>query len=175
MNFIGVIGDMGSGKTNFVTAIMKRSHDAGREIVANYKLTFPSTLMSFETLATLPPEIINKDVAMDELGTGADSYDFFDSQPRKLGKLVTQLRKRKCRVWYTVQRFSFITKRMRIMTDGFVLSEDMDREQNHLATGFICQGFFKLSFYTNDFVLVNSEIFDGRPYRNLYNTDEIIW
>lgn len=175
MNFIGVIGDMGSGKTNFVTAVLKRSYDLGRPIAANYKLEFPSRLTSFDELAKLPDDIRDYDVGMDELGTGADSYDFFDLQPKRIGKLVTQLRKRHCRVYYTVQRFSFITKRLRVMTDGFVLCEDMDRMFDHHEKDFVCDGLFHLSFYDGDFKLVNTEIFDGKPYRNLYNTDEIIW
>lgn len=175
MNFIGVIGDLGSGKTNFMTAILKRSHDLGRPIVANYKLSFPSTLVSFKEMALLPDYLQGADIGADELGTGADSYEFFEKTPKNLGKLITQLRKRHCRVWYTVQRFSFITKRLRIMTDGFVLCEDLDKSQNHLEKDFVCEGFFKLSFYSNEYKFIRSEIFDGRPYRDLYNTDEIIW
>ncbi len=175
MNFIGVIGDMGSGKTNFITAVLKRSRDMGRPIAANYDLKFDFRLTSFTELAELPDDIQGYDIGMDELGTGADSYEFFANTPKNLSKLVTQLRKRNCRVWYTVQRFGFITKRLRVMTDGFILTEDLDREQDHHAKDFVCNGLFRLSFYTPDYKLVNGEIFDGRPTRNLYNTNEIIW
>lgn len=166
---------MGSGKTNFMTAILKINLDSGREVAANYFVRFKYRLTSFEELAQLPEDIVDLDIGIDELGTGADSYEFFSNTPKKLGLLVTQLRKRHCRVWYTVQRFSFITKRLRIMTDGFILCEDLDKSENHLAPGFDCNSLFKLTFYNRDFKMVNSEIFDGRPYRDLYDTDEIVF
>lgn len=176
MQFVGLIGDMGSGKTCFATSVLYRSHLMGRKVAANYALKFPFRLLSFKELATLPDDLFHYDIVSDELGIGADSYDFFDKQPKQIGKLITQLRKRHDRVYYTVQRFSMITKRLRIMTDGFILFEDVDRVLDHEEKGFVCGGLFRLRFYDNEFRLVKKpQIFDGKPYWNLYDTDEIVW
>ena len=176
MFFIAVIGDMGSGKTNFVTAILKQNHDSGRDIIANYKLKFPHKLMSFAELKDFPPELHDADIGMDELGTGADSYDFMSEQSKNITKLVTQIRKRHCRVYYTVQRFKFITRRLRMLTDGFILCEDLDKAKDHEAEGFVCDGLFRLEFYNADMQPTRKPmVFDGAPYRDLYDTDEIIW
>ncbi len=176
MNFIGLIGDMGSGKTCYATAVLYLNHIAGRKVGANYKLNFPSKLLSFERLAEFPADVYDLELVMDELGTGADSYDFMGEKPKNIGKLVTQIRKRKSRVWYTVQRFNFISRRLRQMTDGFILFRDLDSDLDHRANGFICGGLFELTFHDSEAVPTGRvEIFDGKPYWHLYNTNEIIW
>lgn len=176
MNFIGLIGDMGSGKTCFATAVLYMSHRAGRKVGANYKLDFPADLISFEELQGFPAKIYGVDLVMDELGTGADSYDFMSEQAKNIGKLVTQIRKRKARVYYTVQRFNFIARRLRQMTDGFIMFKDLDSHLDHLAKDFVCAGLFELEFLDADMNRTReNEVFDGKPFWNLYNTDEIIW
>lgn len=176
MNFIGLIGDMGSGKTCFATAILKMSHDLGRPVGANYKLNFDYSLMSFEEIQGFPARFHDMDFVADELGTGADSYDFMSEQAKNIGKLVTQIRKRKCRVYYTVQRFNFIARRLRQMTDGFIMFKDLDADLDHLAKDFVCAGLFELEFLDADLNRTRpNEIFDGKPYWNLYDTNEIIW
>lgn len=176
MRFIGIIGDMGSGKTCLATRILKMNVDAGRPVAANYKLAFPSTLISFTELAKFPKHIHDMDVVMDELGTGADSYDFMLEKPKNIGRLVTQLRKRHNRVHYTVQRFNFIARRLRQMTDGFIFCEDLDAEEDHEQGGFVCNGIFRLSFFDAEMNETRKPtLFDGRSTWSLYDTDEIIW
>lgn len=176
MFFIAIIGDMGSGKTCFMTAVLKLSHDLGRKIIANYQLNFDYQLMSFDELKKFPEDLRDCDVAMDELGTGADSYDFMSEKSQNITKLVTQIRKRHSRCYYTVQRFKFITRRLRVLTDGFILCEDLDKHEDHEAPGFVCDGLFRLEFYDSDLNPTRKpETFDGKPFWDLYDTDEIIW
>src|SRR3990172_3920239 len=107
MRFAGIIGDPGAGKSTFMTALLHEHHKDGEPIVANYKLNFPNTLMPFREMATLPPSIEGTTIGMDELGKGADSYEFFIPRSRKLATLVMESRKRHCQLYYTVQRFGF--------------------------------------------------------------------
>lgn len=176
MHFFGIIGDMGSGKTNFATAMLYLSYLQGRKVGANYALKFPAELIPFSEVAEFSDKIQDIDLCMDELGVGADSYDFFASQPRQIGKLVTQVRKRNSRLYYTVQRFSMIARRLRIMTDGFFAMEDLDRNADHTVPGYVCNGLFRVRFLDNELQQTRkSEVFDGKPFRDLYNSKEIVW
>lgn len=176
MRFIAIIGEMGGGKTCLATRILKMNHDIGRRVGANYNLKFPSTLISFEELAKFPAEMHHMDFVMDELGTGADSYDFMNETPKNITKLVTQTRKLHNRIYYTVQRFNFIARRLRQLTAGFIFCEDMDSDKDHEAKGFVCGGIFRLSYFNAEGEPTRKpRLFDGRSTWPLYDTDEIIW
>ncbi len=175
MNYLtGIIGDPGSGKTSLMTALLHRAHLRGTNIVANYRLEFPATLMSFSELAALPDSLQHAHIGMDELGEGADSYDFFASGPRKINKLTMQVRKRECLIIYTVQRWGMIAKRLRDLTGGFVLMEDTDRlKPDHTIAA--CDSLFQATFVDSNMRVTNRVLFDGKPYQTLYNTYEVIW
>lgn len=182
IRFIGVIGDQGSGKTNYVCDQLYRAHLLGKPVVANFSLEFPAELLPFKSLAALPESLQNAHIGMDELGRGADSYEFFDGQPKALGRLVTQLRKRNCIAFYTVQRFGLIAKRLRQQTGLFILMADLDNaiphgdpSQPETKRNYHCNGLFHIEFYTPEMILLQSGTFDGRPTRHLYDTSEIIW
>jgi hypothetical protein len=182
IRFVGVIGDQGSGKTNYICDQLYRAHMLGKPIVANFTLEFPFELLPFKELATLPEALQNAVIGMDELGRGADSYEFFEGQPKALGRLVTQLRKRNCIAYYTVQRLGLVAKRLRQQTGIFILMHDLDANiphgdpsQDESKTNYHCQGLFHIEFFTPDLILLQSGTFDGRPTRHLYNTTEIIW
>jgi hypothetical protein len=181
--FTGIIGDMGSGKTNLLTRYLKQASDAGGLVIANYHLKFRHRLMPFSELAKLGPEIENADIGMDELGVGADSYDFLSKDVRAITTLATQLRKRNCRVYYTVQRYSMIARRIRIQTPNFIVMDDPDKHNLIRPDGTkasrhreVCTGRF-IAQYMDDYMLPvgRPKVFDGRPYWGLYDTDEIIW
>ena len=182
IRFVGVIGDQGSGKTNYVCAQLHEAHLTGRPIVANFKLEFPYNLLPFNELAALPESLQNAVIGMDELGRGADSYEFFEGQPKALGRLVTQLRKRNCIAYYTVQRLNLVAKRLRQQTSIFVLMNDLDAHIPHgdptqaeTDDNYHCKGLFHIEFYSSDMTLLQKGTFDGRGTRHLYSTSEIIW
>ncbi len=182
IRFVGVIGDQGSGKTNYVCSQLYQAHLAGRPIVANFTLEFPFDLLPFNGLAALPETLQNAVIGMDELGRGADSYEFLEGQSKALGRLVTQLRKRNCIAYYTVQRFGLVAKRLRQQTSIFVLMHDLDAHIPHgdpnqpeTAENYHCEGLFHIEFYTPELILLQKGTFDGRGTRHLYNTAEIIW
>jgi hypothetical protein len=172
--FIGIIGEPGSGKTTFITALLQHdSREENRRIIANYHLSdsLSATFMPFDELAKLPDSIVNSVIGMDELGVGADSYDVFLPQNRSLTKLVAQARKFKCFVYYTVQRYNMISVRLRKLTGGFILMEDLDAHISHRAP-YVCEAMFKVEFVTPEMVVVRRETFDGKPYQHLFSTDE---
>jgi len=173
MEFFGIIGDRGSGKTNLLTAILHDQYANGKTIISNFHLSFPYTLMGFSDLIKLGPEIHRATIGMDELGRGADSYDFFLHDVRRITTLISEIRKRECIVWYTVQRWNLIAKRLRDQTDGFILCVDAD--QGHPPEKGRCQGLFNLTFINSDFHVVRRARFDGRPFWDMYDTEEIIW
>lgn len=189
MRFIAIIGDAGSGKTTLMTAILYKHAQAGTKIITNYHLHGIShNVMPFKQLATLPAELNQSAVGMDELGTGADSYDFFSAQSRQLTKLVTQSRKRHCVVYFTVQRYGLIAKRLRQQVNGFILMEDIDggiphcicqlTNPNHCRCGrkgYKCSRQFDCIFLDSRRKVVNRETFDGARWGSYFDTDEIIF
>lgn len=182
MEFVGILGDRGSGKTNLTTKYLYDAHLEGREIVSNYSLKFPHLLMPFEEIRKVPKEIYGKVIGMDELGKGGDSYDFFSKDTRELTEMVAELRKVHAMVYYNTQRFSLIARRLRILTDGIILMDDPDKYKMHDAAGNkvqmhreVCDGIFRAVFLNEDGEIIRSKRFNGRPYWDKYNTDQRIW
>lgn len=168
-----------------MTALLHAQAKQGEKIIANYKLNFPFTPMRFDKMAEMPEEIEGSTIGMDELGKGADSYEFFTKRSKNLATLVMESRKRHCMLYYTVQRFGLIAARLRAQTEEFFLMEDLDARIPHCkcvkpectcgtygykcATQFVCQRFDINARF------VGRNLFDGRPFHHLFNTDEIVW
>ncbi len=173
MEFVGIIGDRGSGKTNLMTKLLNLHYVAGENIIANYTLNFPSNLMSFTEIAKLGPEIQDSYIGLDELSEGADSYQFFEKNVKRVYRLINQIRKRECRVYYTDQRLNKIAKRLRQQTDGFILMKDLDKGK--IGHSFdTCDSLFECTFLNDMLVVVKTSLFDGRDSQHLYNSKEIV-
>ncbi|MBW8035459.1 MAG: hypothetical protein FVQ79_07465 [Planctomycetes bacterium] len=173
MEFVGIIGDRGSGKTNLMTKLLYLHHLSGENIIANYTLHFPANLMSFTEVAKLGPEIQSAYIGLDELSEGADSYEFFEKNVRRVTRLISQIRKRECRVYYTDQRLNKIAKRLRQQTDGFILMRDLDKgKAGHNFDN--CESVFECTFLTDTLAVVKTVLFNGKDSQHLYNSKEII-
>lgn len=186
MDFVGIVGDRGSGKTNILTAFLYDYAMAGIPVIANYNLNFDSITMSFDDIRKIiqndPTKLSDIVIGLDELGRGADSYEFFKKDVQDITLLIQQIRKLHSKVIYSVQRFRTIAKRLRTQTDGFIMMNDPDKNNfthpdgtlamNHRE---VCKGEFRAAFMTDNLVVIRTEIFDGKPYYAKYNTDEIIW
>lgn len=164
MQVVGIIGNRGAGKTCLMTDLLYKDYKAGRKVIANYHLKFPVVYMSFEKVATLPEELQDATLGFDELGIGADSRAFFSKRNSKISKLVTQIRKRKCLLYYTVQRFNLIDKRIREQTDYFILMEA--KKAKGVFIGYVLDG------GTGD--NIRRFVFYGHKAFGLYDTNEII-
>lgn len=103
-------------------------------------------------------------MGFDELGVGADSREFFRKRNNDIGKLITQIRKRQCLFYYTVQRLNLVDKRIRQQTDKFILMEKTKEEGKFILR--MVDG--------SDHGLLFKTIFNGKPFFNMYDTNEII-
>jgi GTPase SAR1 family protein len=186
MDFTGIIGDPGSGKTNMLVRILYREYKRGTPIISNISsIKFPQTYMGFDDLLDAvernDPRLEYAYVGTDELGVGADSYDFLSPKSRALVKFNTQRRKFGIRWAYTVQRQSMITFRLRQLTSGYISMNDPDKWNMRYPDGRrarhhkeVCQGIFEAEFWNADMMLVRARPFNGRKYWPLYDTNEKI-
>ena len=169
-----------------MTAFLKDYAESGVPVIANYKLNFDSITMSFDDIRLIvkndPTKLSDVVIGLDELGRGADSYQFFKKDVQDITLLIQQIRKLHSKVIYTVQRFNTIAKRLRQQTDGFVMMKDLDERNFKYPDGTlamnhreVCQGIFRASFMTDELALIRTQIFDGKAYYDDYDTDEIIW
>ncbi len=161
---IGIIGNRGSGKTCLMTSLLYIDYNLQHKIIANYHLKFPCIYMSFPQIAELPEEMTGATLGFDELGIGADSRQFFSKRNNNIGKLITQIRKRKCLLYYTVQRLNLIDKRIRQQTDRYILMEASPNPGR----------FIMRMIDANNGDLIYKSVFDGRQFFQLYDTNEII-
>lgn len=188
VNFIGIIGAPGSGKTNLLTKYCYEYSQAGWPIAANYGLRFDYVIKGFSELAKLPADLNGCFVGVDELAVGADSYDFMSSDSKEITDLVAEIRKRHCLVTYSVQYFPWIAKRLRTMTDAFIVMEDNDKHIAHCkhfhnpklcpglptCSGYICAGNFHRVFLDNECNFIREDDWNGAPYWSLYDSSEIV-
>lgn len=188
MNLVAIIGDPGSGKTNLLTKYLHEYHCAGWPVSANYELKFDYISKGFDELAELPPDINGFFVGIDELGVGADSYEWMGSTARGLTTLAAEIRKRNCIFVYTTQHLSYIASRLRGRTDTFILMEDNDAHISHCkhylnpatcpglptCSGYVCAGMFHRLILDRHGNLIKEDDFNGAPYWNLYSTGEMV-
>lgn len=186
MEFLAIVGDPGSGKTNLLVKYLYAEYKSGTRIASNLSsLKLPQLYMGFDDLLKAAesddPQIHNIFLGTDEFGVGADSYEFLSSQNRGLVKFNTQRRKFGIRWAYTVQRFSMISRRLRQLTDAYISMSDPDKHNMFHPDGRlakrhrdVCSGVFRAEYFDRDFRLIKRRMFNGRKYWNLYSTDERI-
>lgn len=186
MEFLAIIGDPGSGKTNMMVKYLYAEHRTGSPIASNLRtLKLPQAYLGFDDLIKAAeddnPILHNRYVGTDELGVGADSYEFLGKANRGLVKLNTQRRKFGIRWVYTVQRWSMISRRLRQLTDGFISMTDPDKNNMFHPDGRrarvhreVCRGMFRAEYFDRDMRLIRRRMFNGRKYWGLYSTDERI-
>lgn len=168
-----------------------QDHLKHEEITANFKLNFAHHRRSFDQIREevakagkngYVPSFAGHIIALDELGIGADSYDFFTKDTRQITELVLEIRKLGCIVYYTVQRFGLIARRLRDQTDGFVLMRDLDKGKMTYPDGSpakrhrdVCDGLAQYQFVDSyQEPIGRPKLFDGKPWYEYYDTDEFI-
>lgn len=190
LNVVGIIGETGSGKGNILTHFGYQAYLEGRPVIANYKLEFPFTPMSFTQLVRIATTkkfqpLLNRlsksVILLSELGVGADSYDFSSLSVQKLTKFFVQIRHIEAFIYYDVQSFDMIAKRLRKQTKGLWLTEDLDKLDtwpggpvDHSSFGH-CNSIYHVEVVDMSFNTISEFVFDGRPTRHLYNTHEQVY
>lgn len=199
MEVIGILGDRGSFKSCFMTAALWRDHLDGEKITANYRLSFPHQRRTFQqvrdelrlmekTQDTDKPHIPSfkgNILAFTELSTGADSYEFMLTHTAELTWLVSQIRKLGCIMYYDDQRYGKVVKRIRDQTDVFYLMRDLDKGKMTHPDGRKAKRHRDVCDGISEYVIVDSDLepvgdgnrvrFDGRPFYDKYDTDELIF
>lgn len=192
MEVFGFLGDRGSFKTCKMTASLWHDVQAGESVTANYHLNFPHRYRTFDQIRAelkrmesdpdYRPSFAGNVVALDELSTGADSYEFMLSGNKEITKLVSQLRKADCLLYYTDQRWGKVTKRIRDQTDAFYLMRDLDKGKMTYPDGRQARRHFDVCDGVAKYIIVNSDLerisrehtFDGKPWYRYYNTREFV-
>jgi len=106
-------------------------------------------------------------VLLDEIQIGADSYEIFKPSTKQITKFATQLRKRRITLFYATQDFKMAAKRLRGQTDYIIKFERTSID------GVANLQVFDMGLPILD-QCIKTFIFDGRPYFDHYDTDEII-
>lgn len=114
---IGIVGDMGSGKTLLMTALLMNDAKEGNKLYTNYNLLKNETtklrLHEIKKLFTL--ELINKvSFGCDEMHIFMDSRS--GARNRVISYWILQTRKRGIDLFYTTQYFHQIDRRLRDAT-----------------------------------------------------------
>jgi len=177
-NVIGIIGNRGDGKTNLAVKFLYDYYTMGRPIIANIWLApeyFDYIKLTLDMLLKLPESINHAVILIDELQKWADAYKFFSKDSLALSTLFTQLRKRKLTVIYTTQDFSTIAKRLRGQTDYIVEMKHLNAWDNK---GNYVDGFSKATVHDARELEGRSLLLqfqhDGRPYFDMYDTNEVV-
>lgn len=165
-----IIGPRGSGKTALMTKLAYDDYtNNGRHTIANYQLGWPFTYMTYAEIIELPDDLKDANVLLDEIFVGAGSRKSFTKSNIKMTEFVTQIRKRKCDVFYTVQKARLIDVNLRDQTDTIVETKKS------------LEGIFEVVVrdrhnWHNKNSIIHKFIFDARNFfkLNLYDTDEVV-
>jgi len=170
MSVIGIIGDIGSGKTLFMTYIAYILYNKGWRVYANYKLNFPYTsIISLKTLDNLEGK--NNMILLDEAWITADSRKSGSYLNLALSKIVLQSRKKSAELLYTTQYANQVDIRIRQITHVYIVPEIVHFEANIPAI--VKVTFFKMSGLY-EFEEMGEKLYDIFNTHLLYNTEEII-
>jgi len=156
---LGIFGELGSGKTLFLTIMGYKYHKKGYKVYSNYKTTF-SELIDYSKIVHY--KLDNCVLLLDEAHTFFDSRESMSEVNRLLSYFFTQSRKRRTHIFYTSQLASAVDKRLRRITDIYVVAEK-------IKNGFM---------YTIIKDLTVKKLFlpvqKAEQYFKMYNTYEIV-
>ena len=178
---IGIVGDVGCGKTALLSIYLYDAFLKGIPIIANYRLDFHYLQLGFDQLADAKPDVLFMAyIGTDELHQGADSYDFLSTRNRKLSRILTERRKAVATWIFTVQRLGLITKRIRDQVERYILPIDDDYDDvNHSIVDkdghpTLCAGLFSATVYDANLQVIRSFRYNNHIIKHLYNSREII-
>lgn len=181
-----VDGRTGAGKTNlavYMVTTLKRI--TKQNVYSNIWLSYKYRKLTKDMIKTLPPELNNCIMLIDEIHMwGGDSYKFLSKQSEELTLLFTQLRKRKITLIYTVQHYTgMIAVRLRKNTDMLFhcteasnLTASMlpyNKKGETLVTSGVEVHFID-EFTGEPLEAIHVFLFDGKPFWKYYDTDEIV-
>lgn len=173
---VGIVGKIGSGKTLFMTFLMKKykEYDSQKKIYSNYK-TKISDIITFDVIKKYAEDnnpLKNCVLGIDEIQTFLDCRNSLKNTISSY--FILQTRKRNVFLLYTTQQFFNVDKRLRNNTDYLFSVKKITHREN--KNKFIIRveiiknlGGDCLEETNRVFYLKNPE-----KYFNLYDTYEII-
>lgn len=113
---IGIIGNLGTGKTLLMTLFGYYLQMHGYNVYANYELLFPYIpITDMNILGDMSKDSRNA-MLLDEIWISADSRQAMSDRNILLSRVIAQSRKRKCEVFYTAQWVSQVESRIKTLT-----------------------------------------------------------
>jgi len=115
---IGVIGNLGVGKTLCITTLGYLLYMNGYSVYANYHIKFPyKYLDSVEILSSIDKKSSKNVLLLDELWVSADSRHSQLDRNIVISRAIAQSRKKRCIVFYTAQWISQVESRIKTLTN----------------------------------------------------------
>jgi len=175
---VGIIGDVGSGKTLLMTHLAHNLWKQGVRVYANYKLEFNHVLIKrIEDLTTIPMggRVI---ICLDEAWLTGDSRSSMSKNNIAWSQFILQARKKRADVLYTVQHQGQIDKRIRINSSYFIkpeiifsITEGVDpKTHESIKVPYMIKAHFLNKFME----LTYSKFYSVYPCHKLYNTNEVV-
>lgn len=181
---VAYIGDIGSGKTLSMVKQLYSRFRIGYDIYSNFNLNFSETKKTgkvnyldsawFKDYMKSGFDVQQSQIAIDECHVFFDSRNSQLKRNKIFSKFVTQSRKRTVDLYYTTQdkdpyfflKSGQVELRLRKLTDYIVMcSCHKTRNKRILIVN---------EMYDKYGCIMNRKVFDGTPYINLYDTNEII-
>ena len=126
---IGILGQLGAGKTLLMTLLGYNLYRQGYKVYANYHLNFPYTyLQDFEDFDNIDVEKENV-VLLDEIWTTADARRSLHEPAIQLSKRILQSRKKRSHILYTAQFSRLVDVRIRNITNAIFVVSPLLRDQ----------------------------------------------
>lgn len=164
-----VIGERGAGKTLLVVGLASLLQKSGMKLISNVSFhTVPFRRMTFAQFVAEADTIRDTVAVFDEFHVGADSYKWWSQKVNVITAFLTQTRKRNVIMFLTTQRMDTIASRARKMVDYVY---QVEAGQDHEGQVY-CEIFDRRKPEPDDFV--KAFMFDGRPFFDEYDTNEII-
>lgn len=172
---IGIVGDMGSGKTLLMSYMLYSDFKDGIKIYSNYKLNFQFEYLSpsvIENLFKLKGEKVS--FGIDEMHIFLDARSSFSSKNKLISYWILQTRKRGITLYYTTQYYSQVDKRLRNSTDYLIKAYNLGDKNNPILFYSIFKKVDVVGGSENYIELKSFFLKNIKKFFKLYDTTEII-
>lgn len=162
-----VLGIRGSGKTLLLTALAHNAYSIGYNVFTNFTLYgIPHTKVKGKEIEEKASIIKDGVLLLDEMREVSDSYDPFAATPKQVATFAAQSRKRRITIFYAAQDLMQVAIRIRRLTDIVIEMYSTDEP-----------GYHEYRIMTKDLpneLIKDYTLFYGKPFYNMYDTNEIV-
>ena len=173
-----ITGDLGSGKTCMLTRYGVKS-SIHKKLMSNYHFkNVPYEKFDMVDLYLNHPDLSNIVICADELYTFMDCRTSMSKRNRLESYFILQTRKKNVDLYFTSQYSELVeTRLIRFVSIWIKMQNIMLKSRN---TGLLYKHPYKFiatihDYRNKDSINVSSYVFDGRPWFNEYDTNEVIY